>query len=148
MQKEDAYSSAATATSPPRISAPRRAPVCCGAKADELLVETAAVEAEPRALETEAEADDDTAAPLDAAVVSAPPVPVALVLAPVDRAVAPVVQLTAVGTWTPWAEQICWAYSTALAWSSSEQTPTRQQATVERKLSLAQMHLASVPQPA
>lgn len=85
-------------------------PVCWGAKPDEELLVTAAVAAVP---DPEAAVVPDAAAvvlpePL-AAVVRAPPVPVALVPAPVVAAVAPVVQLTAVGTWTPWAEQICWA---------------------------------------
>lgn len=57
-------------------------------------------------------------------------------------------QLTWSGTWTPLAEQICWAKVMALAWSSSLQAPTRQQATLPRKSWFAQMHLGSVPQPA
>lgn len=70
-------------------------------------------------------------------------VPVAVALAP-DA----VEQLTWSGTWTPLAEQICWAKVMALAWSSALQAPTRQQATLPRKSWFAQMHLGSVPQPA
>lgn len=70
-------------------------------------------------------------------------VPVAVALAPEA-----VEQLTWSGTWTPLAEQICWAKVMALAWSSALQVPTRQQATFPRKSWFAQMHLGSVPQPA
>lgn len=71
------------------------------------------------------------------------PVAVAVALAPEA-----VEQLTWSGTWTPLAEQICWAKVMAEAWSASLQAPTRQQATFPRKSWFAQMHLGSVPQPA
>ena len=106
---------ATAATSPPRISAPRIAPVCWGAKADELLDDTPAVAALPEAPVVAAAVPPLLLAPLDAAepVVTADPVPdavgVVVAAAPVPVADAPVVQLTAVGTLTPWAEQICWA---------------------------------------
>lgn len=48
---------------------------------------------------------------------------------------------------TPWAEQICDANVMAEAWSAALQSPTRQQATLERKSWLEQIHFASVPQP-
>jgi hypothetical protein len=57
-------------------------------------------------------------------------------------------QLTALGTLTPWAAQICEAKWTAELWSSSSQAPglARQQAMSPMKDSFSQMHLGSVPQ--
>lgn len=74
-------------------------------------------------------------------------VPLAVVLV-ADAPEAVLVQLTADGTVTPWAEQIWEAKVMAEAWSAWSQSPTRQQATLERKSWLEQMHFASVPQPA
>lgn len=93
---------------------------------------------------------------LELVAVAEAPVPVAVALAllplavPVAVALAPdaVEQLTVLGTWTPLAEQICWAKVMAEAWSASLQAPTRQQATLPRKSWFAQMHFGSVPQPA
>lgn len=58
------------------------------------------------------------------------------------------VQLTAVGTETPWAAQMVEAKATAEDWSLVLQPPglARQQAMSPRKLWLEQMHFASVPQ--
>lgn len=112
-----------------------RAAVCLGAQA-------------AAAVDPEAELEALAAVPV--AVVEAPlevplvePVAVAVALAPEA-----VEQLTVLGTWTPLAEQICWAKVMAEAWSASLQAPTRQQATFPRKSWFAQMHLGSVPQPA
>lgn len=72
-----------------------------------------------------------------------------LVAVPVpDAPAAVLVQLTTEGTVTPWAEQIWDAKVMAEDWSAWSQSPTRQQATLERKSWLEQMHFASVPQPA
>ncbi len=64
--------------------------------------------------------------------------------------VAVAAQLTAVGTVTPWAAQICEAKTTAELWSAALQPPglARQQAMSLMKLLLEQMHLGSEPQPA
>lgn len=62
---------------------------------------------------------------------------------------AAVAHVTAVGrSVTPWAEQICVAKVMAWAWSAALQAPTRQQAILEMKALLEQMHFGSVPQPA
>lgn len=67
---------------------------------------------------------------------------------PLAAAPVAVLQLTAVGTVTPWAEQIWVAKVMALDWSAASQAPTRQQAMLPRKDWFEQMHLGSVPQPA
>lgn len=94
--------------------------------------------------------------PVPVAVAVAEPVPVAVAevvaalpeAVPVAWAPVAVAQLTTVGTVTPWAEQIWVAKAMALVWSAWLQAPTRQQAMLERKSWLLQMHLGSVPQPA
>lgn len=114
------------------------AAVCLGAHA-------AAVEPDEAATVPVPVAEDVAEEPVEdpVAVAEVEPVEVAEALAPVA-----VAQLTTVGTVTPWAEQIWVAKAMALVWSAWLQAPTRQQAMLERKSWLLQMHFGSVPQPA
>lgn len=113
------------------------AAVCLGAHAPAVDPDEAATVPVPVALE------EEPVLVAVAEVVAAEPVPVLEAWAPVA-----VAQLTTVGTVTPWAEQIWVAKTMALVWSAWSQAPTRQQAMLERKSWLLQMHLGSVPQPA
>lgn len=130
------YNSAtpAPATARPSISSPIAA-VCLGAHAPAVDPDEAATDPVPVAVAVE-----EPVPVAVAEVVAAEAVPVAWALA--------VAQLTTVGTVTPWAEQIWVAKTMALVWSASLQAPTRQQAMLERKSWLLQIHLGSVPQPA
>lgn len=84
----------------------------------------------------------------EAVAVAALPVAVADEAEPVAEAPDAVEQLTTVGTVTPWAEQIWVAKTMTLDWSAWSQALLTQQAMLERKALLEQMHLGSVPQPA
>lgn len=124
------HNSAIPAAAKPKSSTPMAA-VCLGAQAALAVLPVVAV---PVLVAVELAVPVVTVLPLVAV-----PVP--------DAPAAVLVQLTTEGTVTPWAEQIWEAKVMAEDWSAWSQSPTRQQATLERKSWLEQMHLASVPQP-